>query len=416
MVTLRISDNEWKQIESIDSLLADNYRAIDQMVAKNQEKVLAAFWEAEIGDHQLFGSTGYGYGDRGREQLESVYAKAFSAEAALVRPHIVSGTHALSVAFFGLLRPGDTLLYITGKPYDTLQTVIGAEVASKGSLHEYGILYDEVDLREDGSIDIESVLKKITSTVRVIAIQRSPGYAWRRALSVNEIGEAIYTIKQLHPHVMVVIDNCYGEFTEEWEPSEFGADLVVGSLIKNPGGGLAPTGGYLVGSEEAVELASFRLTAPGIGAESGSYENYRLFFQGLFMAPHIVGQALKGNLFSSKFLEQLGFQCAPASTESERDLVLKINLGSKELLVAFCQAVQSASPVDAHALPEPWLMPGYQDPVIMAAGTFVQGSSIELSADGPIRPPYIAYMQGGLTLEHVKIAMIHVMRALHTLS
>ena len=416
MATKQLNDNEWKRIENIDALLVDHYRAIDRVVAKNQEKVLSAFWEAEIGDHQLFGSTGYGYGDRGREQLESVYANAFSAEAALVRPHIVSGTHALSVAFFGLLRPGDTLLYITGKPYDTLQTVIGAEVRSKGSLHEYGILYHEVDMREDGSIDIEQVLMSITSSVRVVAIQRSPGYAWRRALSVSEIGDAIKTIKLSHPHVKVVVDNCYGEFTEEREPSAFGADLVVGSLIKNPGGGLAPTGGYLVGSKEAVELASYRLTAPGIGAESGSYENYRLFFQGLFMAPHTVGQALKGNLFASKFLEQLGFHCAPASEDLGRDLVLKINLGSKERLVAFCQAIQSASPVDAHALPEPWLMPGYQDPVIMAAGTFVQGSSIELSADGPIRHPYIAYMQGGLTLEHVKIAMIHVMRALHTLS
>ncbi len=415
MTINRIDDKEWQLAEEVDKLLEDRYRAIDRVVAKNQEKVLSAFWEAEIGDHQLFGSTGYGYGDRGREQLELLYAKAFSGEAALVRPHFVSGTHALTVAFFGLLRPGDTLLYITGKPYDTLQTVIGADVEAQGSLRDYGIHYDEVNLREDGSIDIEQALTKITQSVRVIGIQRSPGYAWRRALSVNEIGDAIKKIKESHPHVRVVVDNCYGEFTDEQEPSAFGADLTVGSLIKNPGGGLAPTGGYLVGNKAAVELASYRLTAPGIGAESGSYENYRLFFQGLFMAPHIVGQALKGNLFASKFLEGLGYTCAPSSSEFVRDLVLKINLGSEQRLISFCQAIQSASPVDAHALPEPWLMPGYQDPVIMAAGTFVQGSSIELSADGPIRHPYIAYMQGGLTLEHVKIAMIHVMRKLNML-
>ncbi len=414
MMMKRIEEEEWRLTEQIDHQLQDQYQQIDRTVARNQEKVLSAFWEAGLVDNQLWGSTGYGYGDRGRDQLELIYAKTFATEAALVRPHLVSGTHALKVAFFGLLRPGNTLLYATGEPYDTLQTVIGATVNAAGSLREFGIDYKEVDLRTDGGIDIERVIAAVDHSVRVIAIQRSPGYAWRRALSVHEIGVAIHAIKNAHPHVMIVIDNCYGEFTDQDEPSAYGADLVVGSLIKNPGGGLAPTGGYLVGSKKAVELAAYHLTAPGIGGESGSYENYRLFFQGLFLAPHVVGQALKGNLFASEFLGRMGFTCDPVTSQNVRDIVLKIHLGSKERLIAFCQAIQASSPVDAHAIPEPWQMPGYQDPVIMAAGTFVQGASIELSADGPIRPPYVAYMQGGLTLEHVKIAMIHVMRKLKT--
>ncbi len=408
----RIEEREWEIASEVDDALRERYRKIDRIAVRNQEKVLAAFWEAGIGDHHFFGSTGYGYDDGGRERLERVFAKAFAAEAALVRPHLASGTHALGVAYFGLLRPGDTLLYATGQPYDTLQTVIGEPVSTVGSLKEFGVRYREVKLLPDGGIDVDGMLAAIDQSVRVVAFQRSPGYAWRRAMSVAELGVAIQAVKRAYPQVYVVVDNCYGEFTEWEEPTAYGADLAVGSLIKNPGGGLAPTGGYLVGTQQAVDLAGYRLTAPGIGREVGSYENYRLFFQGLFMAPHTVGQALKGNLFASELLRRHGYACSPGATEDIRDIVLKIRLGSRDRLIAFCKAIQSASPVNSHVAPEPWAMPGYQDPVIMAAGTFVQGASIELSADGPVKPPYVAYLQGGLTLAHVQVALLMALRRL----
>ncbi len=403
---------QWALIESIEEKIRPFLAQIERLIDRNQEKVLRAFARARVTSSDLFGSTGYGLGDRGRDQLEAVYASVFGGEAAIVRASIASGTHALAIAYFGLLRPGDTLLYATGDPYDTLQTVIGGsgqEQAREGTLYEFGISYHKVELFDDGSIDVATVLKSIDGSTKVVAFQRSPGYAWRRALSVSEIGAAITLIKRHHPHVLVVVDNCYGEFTDTIEPCEVGADLVVGSLIKNPGGGLAPTGGYLVGTEAAVSLASYRLTAPGIGAEMGSFEQYRLFFQGLFLAPHVVGQALKGNMFAASAFSSVGMECAPLPEESHDDLVLRVKLGSPERMVQFCQAIQQASPIDAHVLPEPWAMPGYQDHIIMAAGTFIQGASIELSADGPIRAPYIAYLQGGLTFSHVKLAVIQAL-------
>ncbi|MCY0876597.1 MAG: methionine gamma-lyase family protein [Firmicutes bacterium] len=399
----------WQIEEQIRAPLAQ----IERLVDLNQAKVLQAFTSAQVSESHLHGSTGYGYNDRGREQLQVVYAKAFGAEDALVSPLIVSGTHALTIAYFALLRPGQRLLSITGDPYDTLFPVIGLAKDGMGSLREFGIGFTSISLLPSGGIDLPSLRKALAdTTVSVVAIQRSAGYAYRRGLSVAEIADAITLIKTMRPDVRVVVDNCYGEFTELQEPSEVGADLTVGSLIKNPGGGLAPTGAYLVGTAEAVAAASYRLTAPGLGREAGSYENYRLFYQGLFMAPHTVGEALKGNLLSAAMLADAGIESAPAVGEPRVDLVLRIKLESAERLIAFCQAIQAASPIDAHARPEPDALPGYESPVIMAAGAFVQGSSIELSADGPIREPYVAYLQGGLTFSHVKWAMAHAISAL----
>lgn len=400
----------------VEEEIRDHLAAVSRVVDQNQVKVLQAFAYARISDSHLFGSTGYGYNDRGREQLQVVYAKVFGAEAALVSPLLVSGTHALAVAFFSLLRAGERLLYATGEPYDTLWPVIGLRGEGMGSLKDHGVDFCCVALTSSGAIDIAVVLATIDERTTVVAIQRSAGYAWRRALSVAEIGHAISMIRMDWPHIRIVVDNCYGEFTELSEPPEVGADLTVGSLIKNPGGGLAPTGGYLVGKREAVQAASFRLTAPGIGQECGSYENHRLFYQGLFLAPHVVGEALKGNLFAAALLTQSGYACAPAVHEPRGDIVLRIRLGTPDRLIAFCQAIQSASPVDAHARPEPDLLPGYESAVIMAAGAFVQGSSIELSADGPLREPYIAYLQGGLTYSHVKWAIIQAIDSLEKLS
>ncbi len=407
-----ITAEDFRFIEEVESAIVPELRAIEHTIDVNQMRVLDAFREASVSDAHLFGSTGYGLDDRGREQLERVYARAFGADCALVRPGIVSGTHALTVAFFGLLRPGDTLLYATGDPYDTLEPVIGLRGRGMGSLRDFGVGFASVPLLETGAIDVDGVLAAIDERTKVVALQRSPGYAWRRALSVREIGIAISAIKGEYPHVRIVVDNCYGEFTEEVEPSMVDADLTVGSLIKNPGGGLAPTGGYLVGQCDAVEAASYRLTAPGLGMESGSYENHRLFFQGLFLAPHIVGQALKGNLFAAQALSMHGFHCEPAPADARGDIVLRIRLGTADRLIAFCQAIQQASPVDAHVAPMPASMPGYSDPVIMAAGAFVQGSSIELSTDGPLREPYVAYLQGGLTYSHVKIAIMMAIKKL----
>lgn len=402
-----MNDRARTRIEEIEKIIAESLGAIDRLVDENQETVLNAFAKAQVSESDLFGSTGYGLGDRGREQLDRVFAYAFGAEAGLVRPAFASGTHALSVALFALLRPGDELLYATGTPYDTLAPVIGIRGRNMGSLAEFGVTFSCVALGAGDRMDIPAIIAAISPATTVVAIQRSAGYAWRRSLCVQEIGDAIAAIRAVHPHVRFLVDNCYGEFTETREPSAVGADLVVGSLIKNAGGGIAPTGGYIVGTQEAVAKAAYRLTAPGIGAKSGSYENYRLFFQGLFLAPHVVGQALKGNLFAAQALTEIGLTCAPEpSTQARGDIVLRIQFQSADRLVSFCQAIQCASPIDAHVRPEPWQMPGYEDPVIMAAGAFVQGSSIELSADGPLREPYIGYLQGGLTYAHVKIAIL----------
>ena len=406
----------WQAIEHIEDQIAPILRAIDRVADFNQAKVLQAFHDAGIAETHLFGSTGYGYDDRGREQLDEVFARAFGAQKALVRPGLVSGTHALTVALFALLRPGDTLLYATGMPYDTLYSVIGLRESGQGSLRDFGVSFASVDLTDQGTLDLKQILDHLTISTKVVAIQRSAGYAWRPALTIEQIGEAVRQIKSVRPDIYILVDNCYGEFTELLEPSDVGVDLTVGSLIKNPGGGIAPTGGYLVGTNEAVEKAAYRMTAPGIGSESGSYENYRLFYQGLFLAPHIVSQALKGNVFAAQALTNAGYLCAPAPTQARGDIVLRIRLGSEQRLIAFCQAIQRYSPIDAHVMPQPWQMPGYEDRVIMAAGAFVQGSSIELSADGPLREPYIAYLQGGLTYSHVKIAIMQAMENLNAVT
>lgn len=392
----------WRAIENE---IAPQCAQIDELVDFNQEKVLNAFQAAHLSDAHLFGSTGYGYSDRGREQLDYVFARALGADRAIVRASIASGTHALSIAFFGLLRPGDELLYATGEPYDTLAPVIGLRGKGMGSLREFGVTFNSVSLTETGHLDLAGILAAVKPQTRVIAFQRSAGYAWRRALSIAELRLAFAALRRAHPHVFVLVDNCYGEFTEEKEPTDVGADVIVGSLIKNPGGGIAPTGGYIAGTNEAIEMISYRVTAPGIGSEAGSYENYRLFFQGLYLAPHVVGQALKGSVFAAALLAKNGYSCEPAADILPRDLVLKINLKTPERLLAFCRAIQANSPIDAHVRPEPWAMPGYEDPVIMAAGAFVQGSSLELSADGPLRSPYTVYLQGGLTYAHVKLAV-----------
>lgn len=365
---------------------------IDQTVLLNQAKVLRAFQAAAIADNHFAATTGYGYSDVGRERIETVFARTFGGEAALVRVQFASGTHAIACGLFGTLRPGDELIAV-GKPYDTLQEVIHK---APGSLTDWGVRYREV------SIDPAAVREAVTAGTKVVFIQRSRGYSLRPSLSVEGVGELVAAAKAADPNVICLVDNCYGEFVQEEEPLQVGADLICGSLIKNPGGGIAPTGGYVIGRQDLVDGAAARLTAPGIGGEVGANLGVnRLFLQGLFLAPHVTGEALKGALFTAAFYSRLGFGVRPAASEPRYDLIQAIELGSPERLIAFCEAVQASSPVDAHVRPEPWAMPGYDDPVIMAAGTFVQGSSIELSADGPMRAPYAAYFQGGLTREHV---------------
>lgn len=410
------NNNEFFQLavevkQQIDSAV----KRIESVVLFNQAKVLAAFQEAQVSDFHFTSSTGYGYNDRGREIIEEVYAKTFRGESALVRPHITSGTHALALAMYGVLRPGDELLYITGAPYDTLEEVIGIRgKGGDGSLKDFGIDFDFVPLTENG-IDWDLIKQKVTLRTKMIGIQRSSGYSWRPSFSVDEIGEMIRFVKNLNPEVVVMVDNCYGEFVETKEPTEVGADLLVGSLIKNPGGGLAHSGGYLVGKKELIHQAACRLTAPGIGSEQGAMLGMnRNILQGLFLAPHIVGEALKGAVFAAAMFERLGMETSPHWDVQRTDIIQAIRFGSADRLIAFCQAIQGAAPVDSHVKPEPWDMPGYEDPVIMAAGAFIQGSSIELSADGPVREPYIGYLQGGLTYEHVQLGVLSVLNQLWT--
>ncbi|WP_336772004.1 methionine gamma-lyase family protein [Paenibacillus sp. MMO-58] len=412
-------DNEsvWNELEKLadeaEELAASQLRSIDRIAEKNQWKVIRAFQRHQVSDFHFTGSTGYGYNDRGREVLDLVYADVFGAEAALVRPHFVSGTHTIGCALFGVLRPGDELLYITGKPYDTLHKVIGKPGDGTGSLQDWGVRYNEVALREDGSLDWAGIEASINERTKVIGIQRSRGYSWRASFTVAEIGEMVQRVKQIKPDVLVFVDNCYGEFTELLEPTQVGVDLMAGSLIKNPGGGLASTGGYIVGTAAAVEQAAFRLTAPGIGGEVGAMlDTLRGIYQGLFLAPHLVGQAVKGSVFASAMFEQLGFETKPHWSEPRTDLIQAVRFGGAEQLIAFVQGIQKAAAVDSHVVPEPWDMPGYEHPVIMAAGTFIQGGSLELSADAPIREPYIAYMQGGLTFAHAKFGVLTALRRL----
>ena len=402
--------------ERILDELAPSFRRIEQMSEENTLKVLTAMRECKVSDIHFNTSSGYAYDDIGRSKLEELYAKVFAAESALVRTQFVSGTHALATVLFGILRPGDKLVSLTGTPYDTMQTVIGYTASSSGSLKEYGILYDELPLNE-GRVDVERIADVLDERTKMVLIQRSRGYSRRPTLLIEDIREICNQVHRLRPDCICFVDNCYGEFVESLEPTQAGADIMAGSLIKNPGGGLAPTGGYIVGREDLVELASYRLTAPGMGAELGaSLVNNRLFFQGLFLAPHVVSQALKGALFAAGIFENLGYMTYPRISDERGDIIQAIELGTAEKLVAFCSGVQKYSPVDSFVKPEPWDMPGYTDQIIMAAGTFVQGASIEFSADGPLRPPYNVYLQGGLTFEQVMFGILGAAEEIRQLS
>lgn len=394
----------------IESAIKERFSAIDEIAELNQLKVLKAMQDHRVSDAHFSATTGYGYNDIGRDTLEEVYASVFRAESALVRPQLISGTHALTVALFGNLRHGDELLSPVGKPYDTLEGVIGIR-ETPGSLAEHGVSYRQVDLLSDGSIDYDGINKAINNRTKMVTIQRSKGYTTRPTLSVEEIGNIIRCVKSVRNDIICMVDNCYGEFVEANEPTEVGADLVVGSLIKNPGGGLAPIGGYIVGKEKYVENAAYRLTAPGLGKEVGATLGINQpLYQGLFLSPQVVAGALKGAVFASAVFEKLGFKVFPASHEERHDIIQAINMENADRVIKFCQGIQAAAPVDSFATPEPWDMPGYDCPVIMAAGTFVQGSSIELSADAPIKPPYTVFFQGGLTWYHAKLGIMKALQ------
>ncbi len=404
--TMGISPAVYYQGEKTLEKLKDRFAQIDKVAEYNQAKVISAMQKHRVSAACFAATTGYGYDDVGRDNLEKVYADVFHTEAALVRPQITCGTHALTVALSANLLPGDELLSPVGLPYDTLQEVIGIR-KSPCSLAEYGVSYAQVELLEDGSFDYPGIRAAITEKTKMVTIQRSKGYATRPTFSVKQIGELIAFVKSVKPDIICMVDNCYGEFVETIEPSDVGADMVVGSLIKNPGGGLAPIGGYICGTEECVTRCAFRLSAPGLGQEVGA--NLGLMpalYQGFFLAPTVVAGAEKGAVFAANLYEPLGFRCVPSATESRHDIIQAVELGSEEGMVAFCKGIQAAAPVDSFATPMPWDMPGYNDKVIMAAGAFVQGSSIELSADGPIRPPYAVYFQGGLTWDHAKLGIL----------
>lgn len=402
---ISFSNDVLKEIEG-------RFTQIDTVAEINQLKVIHAMQKNRVSENHLWGSTGYGYNDSGRDTLEAVYADIFHTEDALVRSQITCGTHALTIALSAILRPGDELLSPVGKPYDTLEGIIGIEgTKTKGSLREFGVSYRQVDLIGDSEFDYEGIRKAINEKTKLVTIQRSKGYAMRKTFSVKQIGELITYIKGIKPDVICMVDNCYGEFVDTIEPTEVGADICVGSLIKNPGGGLAPLGGYIVGKKELVELAAYRLTAPGLGKEVGaSLQVNPSFYQGLFLAPTVVASALKSAIFAANLYEKLGFVASPGGKEERNDIIQAIAFGSAERIIAFCQGIQQAAPVDAYVLPEPYAMPGYHSDVIMAAGAFVQGSSIELSADAPIEPPYSVYFQGGITWPHGKLGIIKTLQ------
>ena len=403
---LGISKEVYQFGRDIEQRLMERFKKIDETAEYNQLKVIHAMQECKVSDACFQYASGYGYSDQGRDTLEEVYAKVFHTEAALVRPQITCGTHALALALSANLRPGDELLSPVGKPYDTLEEVIGIR-PSKGSLAEYGISYKQVDLLPDGTFDYEGIKKAISDKTKVVTIQRSKGYQTRPTFSVQQIGELIAFVKSMKPDIICMVDNCYGEFVETIEPSDVGADMTVGSLIKNPGGGLAPIGGYIVGTQACIEQCAYRLTSPGLGKEVGaSLGVMQSFYQGLFLAPTVVAGALKGAIFAANIYEKLGFSVVPNGVESRHDIIQAVTFGSEDKMIAFCKGIQAAAPVDSFVSPEPWDMPGYDSPVIMAAGAFVQGSSIELSADGPIKPPYAVYFQGGLTWAHAKFGIL----------
>ena len=410
--SMGIGDAVYEYGSKILEKLKKRFDAIDETAEYNQLKVVRAMQECRVSEACLLGTTGYGYNDLGRDTLEEVYAKVFHTEDALVRPQITCGTHALALALSGNLRPGDELLSPVGRPYDTLEEVIGIR-PSRGSLAEYGVTYRQVDLLPDGGFDFDKIRRSINQRTRLVTIQRSKGYQTRPTLSVARIGELIAFIKSIRPDILCMVDNCYGEFVETVEPGDVGADMTVGSLIKNPGGGLAPIGGYIAGTKECVENAACRLTSPGLAKEVGaSLGVLKDFYQGFFLAPTVTAAALKAAVFAANLYEPLGFAVVPDSSESRHDIIQAITFGRPDAVIAFCQGIQAGAPVDSHVTPQPWDMPGYDAQVIMAAGAFVSGSSIELSADGPIRPPYAVYFQGGLTWQHAKFGILKSLQAL----
>lgn len=408
-----MTENEISRLAGeIEDIVQPIYRRLEEVSLKNHKKVLDAFHQARVSEYHLKGTTGYGYGDAGRQAVEDVYAAVYKAEAALVRGQIASGTHAIALCLFGILRPGDELLFISGKPYDTLEEVIGVRGRAPGSLKEMGVSYQQVDMYPDGSFDHERIKSNINEKTKIVMIQRSCGYDWRSSSKIAQIADVVRTIRSTGRDVVIFVDNCYGEFVEEYEPIEVGADLVAGSLIKNMGGGVVPSGGYVAGRADLVEMAANRLTAPGIGGKVGATLEYnRWFLQGMFLAPHVVCEALKGAVFAAALFEKIGYEVSPTYKEYRSDIIQGIRFGSSEEMVAFCRGLQKGSPLDGHVTPEPAVMPGYDDPVIMAGGTFISGSTIELSADGPLREPYAIYMQGGLSKDYVKLGIISAARA-----
>jgi len=405
-----ISDKVISLYEQAMDDIKEDFERYDEIREFNQLKVLNALQEERISDSHFTNSSGYGYGDIGRDSLDKVYARVFNCESALVRPHFVNGTHAIAAALFGNLRPNDTMLSICGSPYDTLHNIIGISGTENiGSLKEYGVNYKQINLTEAGKIDFDSVKNALleNESIKLVHIQRSTGYGWRKSLQVSEIGEIINFIKEIKKNVICFVDNCYGELIDVIEPTDVGADLIAGSLIKNIGGGIAPTGGYVAGKKDCVDQAAYRLTVPGIGGECGStFGVMRLLYQGLFFAPHVAIEAVKGAIFCARIMELAGFEVLPKYNDIRTDIIQAIKFNDKEKLISFCKGIQAGSPVDSFVQCEPWDMPGYTDEVIMAAGAFVQGASIELSADAPIREPYIAYLQGGLTFDHAKIGIL----------
>ncbi len=403
----KISKTVYELSQTVEQSVSTNFKSIDEVSEFNQYKVLKAFQNNNISETHFIETTGYGYDDSGRDALDKVFADTFESEDALVRHNIISGTHALSLCLFGVLRPGDKLISVTGKPYDTLEEVIGIRGENNGSLKEIGVRYEQIDLTSDGRLDYEAIISSLTDNTKAILIQRSKGYELRPSINVEEIGRVIKEVKRVKDDIICIVDNCYGEFVEDIEPTNVGADLMAGSLIKNPGGGLALTGGYIAGKKEYVKLAAYKLTSPGIGKKCGaSLGMNRNMFQGFFMAPHVVAQSLKAAIFCSSLLKSLGFQVCPDVGEKRTDIIQAISFGKPELVIKFCQGIQKGAPIDSFVQPQPWNMPGYDSQVIMAAGTFVQGASIELSADAPIKPPYTVFLQGGLTYSYAKIGIM----------
>ncbi|MEG0855293.1 MAG: aminotransferase class V-fold PLP-dependent enzyme [Terrisporobacter sp.] len=401
-----LDDETFELSNEVIEDIKDKFEEIKEIREYNQYKVLKAMQRAHLSDNHFNWTTGYGYNDIGREKIEEIFAEVFGAEDALVRPIIVNGTHALSLCIQGIVRPGDEILSITEKPYDTLQGVIGIR-EEKGSLKEFGVTYDDLDFLEDGNIDLDGIKDKINERTKLVMIQRSKGYSWRKSLTIKDIKEAIEVVKSINKDLIVMVDNCYGEFLDIKEPTEVGADIMAGSLIKNPGGGLALTGGYIAGRKDLVEMISYRLTTPGIGKECGlTFGTTRNVLQGFFMAPYVTSQAVMGAIYCARMFEKLGYEVLPKYDDLRSDIIQVVKLKNAEEVIAFCQGVQGAAPVDSYVKPEPWAMPGYEDEVIMAAGAFIQGSSIELSADAPIRPPFNVYFQGGLTFDHSKMGTL----------